>query len=172
MFRASNQEAYMVQHIEYISLHSFNQVITDFEALVGSVEDGAFQRLSAAATNQKDFARRVHEHEGKSGFMQFLLIDHGAWLPHMGINGTKARMYTIVNPLIAETMLRYDVRVGLNVPVRLLIYENSSDGTVRLSYDLPSSLMNQLKNKGVTTAAMKLDAKLDELCERAVGTSA
>ncbi len=170
--KTSKQEQYVVHHIEYISLHSFNQVVAVFETLVGSVEDGAFQRLTATANDEKDFERRVHQHEGKSGFMQFLLVDHGAWLPHVGINGKKARMYTIGNPLIAATMLKYDLSVGLNVPVRLLIYENSTDGTVRLSYDLPSSLMSRLKNENVTTAARNLDAKLQNLCERAASVSA
>jgi uncharacterized protein (DUF302 family) len=172
IFKMSEQQQYVVDHIEHISSHSFDQVISDFEALVGSVENGGFQRLAAAASDQKDFEKRVKEHEGKSGFMQFLLIDHGAWLPHMGINGKKARMYTIGNPLIAETMLKHDLRVGLNVPVRLMIYENSTDGTVRLAYDLPSSLMSRLKNEDVTTAAKKLDAKLQDLCKRAAGASA
>jgi uncharacterized protein (DUF302 family) len=166
-----NEQQYVVHHIEHFSSHSFDQVVADFEALVGSVEDGAFQRLAAAANNQEDFQKRVHEHEGKSGFMKFLLADHGAWLPHVGINGKKARMYTIGNPLIAETMIKHDLRVGLNVPVRLFIYENSTDGTVRLAYDLPSSLMSRLKNEDVTIAAKKLDAKLQDLCERAAGVS-
>jgi uncharacterized protein (DUF302 family) len=165
------RQEYMVQHIEHISSHSFDEVITDFEARVGTVEDGAFQQLAAEATDEEDFKKRVQEHEGKSGFMQFLLVDHGAWLPHVGINGKKARMYTIGNPLIAQTMLKYDLRVGLNVPVRLMIYENSIDNTVRLAYDLPSSLMSQLKNENVTTAAKKLDAKLQQLCENVAGAS-
>jgi uncharacterized protein (DUF302 family) len=168
--KTGEQEQYVVHHIEYISLHSFNQVVAVFETLVGSVEDGAFERLTATANDEEDFERLVHQHEGNSGFMKFLLVDHGAWLPHVGING-KARMYTIGNPLIAATMLKYDLRVGLNVPVRLLIYEDSTDGTVRLSYDLPSSLMSRLKNENVTTAARKLDAKLQNLCERAASVS-
>ncbi len=152
----SEQQQYMVQHIEHISSHSFDQVVADFEALVGCVENGAFQKLAAAANDQEDFKTRVRQHEGKSGFMQFLLVDHGAWLPHVGISRKKARMYTIGNPLIAETMLKY---------------ENSTDGTVRLAYDLPSSLMSRLNNEDVTTAAKKLDAKLHELCKDAAGGS-
>lgn len=123
----SEQQQYVVQHVEYISSHSFDEVIANFESLIGTVKNGAFDKLTATANGQDDFQGRVQEHEGKSGFMQFLLIDHGAWLPHVGINGKKIRMYTLGNPLIAQTMLRHDVRVGLNVPVRLLIYENSTD---------------------------------------------
>ena len=167
----TEQQQYVVHHIEHISSHSFDQVVADFGALVGSVEGDTFRQLVAAATNREDFEKLVREHEGESGFMQFLLTNHGAWLPHVGINGKKARMYTIGNPLIAQTMIKHDIRVGLNVPVRLFIYENSTDGTVRLAYDLPSSLMSRLNNEDVTTAAKKLDAKLYDLCERAAGMS-
>jgi uncharacterized protein (DUF302 family) len=34
-------------------------------------------------------------------------------------------MYTIGNALIAITMLRHDIRVGLNVPVRVTIYRDA-----------------------------------------------
>ncbi|UJR06835.1 hypothetical protein I4U23_011123 [Adineta vaga] len=151
-------------------LRSFEQVIVDFQSLVGSVEDGAFQRLSSTSIDEKDFKMRVKDHEGKSGFMQFLLIDHGEWLSHVNIIGKKARMYTIGNPLIAETMLKYDIRVGLNVPIRLFIYENKIDNTVRITYDLPSSLMTYLNNENITIAAKKLDVKLEDLCKQVANT--
>jgi hypothetical protein len=35
-------------------------------------------------------------------------------------------MYTIGNPLIAPTMLKHDLGAGLDVPVRLMIYERVS----------------------------------------------
>jgi uncharacterized protein (DUF302 family) len=82
----------------------------------------------------------------------------------------KARMYTIGNPLIARTMLEHDIAAGLNVPVRLMIYEDAASRTTRLAYDLPSSLMSGLQNKKVAAAAKKLDAKLIALAIHATGT--
>ena len=81
-------------------------------------------------------------------------------------------MYTIGNPLIARTMLEHDIAAGLNVPVRLMIYEDPASGTTRLTYDLPSSLMSGLKNKKVNAAAKKLDAKLIALAVDATGAQA
>ncbi|XHR29800.1 MAG: DUF302 domain-containing protein [Chthoniobacteraceae bacterium] len=63
--------------------------------------------------------------------------------------------HTIGNPLIARTMLEHDIVAGLNVPVRVMIYEDAPSRTTRLTYDLPSSLM---QNEKVTEAAKKLDA--------------
>jgi uncharacterized protein (DUF302 family) len=103
--------------------------------------------------------------------MRFLTVDHGSWMTRVGLKA-KARMYTIGNPLIARTMLEHDIAAGLNVPVRLMIYEEPATGTTRVIYDLPSSLMSGLKNEKVTAAAKKLDAKLIGLAVHASGALA
>ena len=103
--------------------------------------------------------------------MRFLTVDHGTWLARIGLNA-KARMYTIGNPLIALTMLEHDIAAGLNVPVRLIIYEDAVSRTTRLAYDLPSTLMRGLQNEDVTAAAKKLDAKLIALAVHATGVEA
>jgi uncharacterized protein (DUF302 family) len=69
-------------------------------------------------------------------------------------------------------MLKYDLGVGLNVPVRVMIYEDQKTGRTRLAYDLPSSLMARLGNEHITAAAKRLDEKLAELAESATGAGA
>jgi uncharacterized protein (DUF302 family) len=103
--------------------------------------------------------------------MLFMEADHGAW---MGLVGLKARakLYIIGNPLIARTMLEHDIGAGLNVPVRLMIYEDPGSGTTRVAYDLPSSLMGRLKNGRVAAAAKLLDDKLSALAEAVTGVPA
>ena len=102
--------------------------------------------------------------------MRFDTFDHGAWLRLIG-QSAKAVLVILGNPLIARTMLQHDIRAGLNVPVRLLIYEHS-DGTTRVAYDLPSSLMSDLDNADVSAAAAKLDAKLFALAQAITGVGA
>lgn len=160
-----------VHHNEHVSGRSFDEVVRAFEAAVGSVENNGLEALAASAKSAEEFEASVHSREGTSSFMRFLTVDHGGWLPRVGLKG-KARMYTIGNPLIARTMLEHDIAAGLNVPVRLMIYEEPASQTTRLAYDLPSSLMSGLKNKKVTTAAKKLDAKLIALAVHATGAEA
>jgi uncharacterized protein (DUF302 family) len=81
-------------------------------------------------------------------------------------------MYTIGNPLIAMTMLKHEVAAGLNVPVRIMIYEETGSGTTRFVYDLPSSLMSFLGNEQVMNAARKLDEKLIALAVDVTGSEA
>jgi uncharacterized protein (DUF302 family) len=162
---------FTVHHNEHISSRSFEEVVNAFESAVGSVEDTGFPALLTSTKNTEEFERRIKSREGTSGFMRFLTVDHGAWLTRIGLSA-KARMYAIGNPLIARTMLEHDTAAGLNVPVRLTIYEDAVSRTTRLAYDLPSSLMSGLQNEKLTPAAKKLDAKLIALAVQANGAEA
>ena len=163
-------DEFKVQHYEYVSTRSFEDTVAAFEAATGSVEEGGLAGTIAGASGKADFEARIHAKEGESGFMRFLTTDHGAWLKLMGLSA-KAKMYTLGNPLIAETMIKHDLAAGLNVPVRMMIYEDAASVT-RLTYDLPSSLMSHLRNEQVTEAAQKLDSKLAALAEHVTGASA
>ena len=162
---------FKVHHNEHVSSRSFEEVVSAFESAVGSVENSGFPELLVSTKSAEEFESRVKSREGKSGFMRFLTVDHGTWLARIGLNA-KARMYTIGNPLIARTMLEHDIAAGLNVPVRLMIYEDALSRTTRLIYDLPSPLMSGLKNEKVAAAAKKLEAKLIALAIQATGAEA
>jgi uncharacterized protein (DUF302 family) len=162
---------FTVHHNEHISTRSFDEVVRAFESAVGSIEHIGLEALSASTKSAEEFERQVKSRESTSGFMRFFTAAHGAWMARVGLHA-KARMYTIGNPLIARTMLEHDIAAGLNVPVRLMIYEDPASRTTRLTYDLPSSLMSGLKNEKVTAAAEKLDAKLIALAVHATGTDA
>jgi uncharacterized protein (DUF302 family) len=164
-------DSFTVQHCEHVSRRSYEDVVAAFEAELGSVEDRAIiPGEVAAATGQADFEARIRAYEGRSGFMRFLVNDHGAWMSRMGMKA-KIRSYIIGNPLIAQTMIAHDPGVGLNVPIRVVIYQTAS-GEARLAYDLPSSLMSRLHNDDVSAAALKLDAKLRALAALATGATA
>ena len=164
------KKIYQVQHYEHVTELPFEEVIQAFERVVGSVE-GIYPALVAAAHDTAEFERLVRQHEGSSGFMRFLTTDHGDWVGFEGVH-FRARMYTIGNPLIAITMLRHEVAAGLNVPVRIMIYEDAATKTTRFVYDLPSSLMSVLGNGQVMNAARKLDEKLTALAIHVTGNEA
>lgn len=164
-------ESFTVQHCEHVSQRSFEDVVARFEAELGNLADPTIiPREVAAASDPADFEARIKAYEGRSGFMRFLTNDHGAWMARLGADA-KIRSYIIGNPLVARTMITHDPGVGLNVPIRVLIFQTAS-GEVHLCYDLPSSLMSRLNNERVTAAALKLDAKLRALAELASGVAA
>jgi uncharacterized protein (DUF302 family) len=158
-------------HCEYVSARSFDQVVAAFRVAVGTGDGERMRKAVEASTGPNDFEALMRASEGPSGFMLFWEADHGAWMARVGLQA-RAKLYIIGNPLIARTMIQHDIGVGLNVPVRVLIYEEPATGTCRLAYDLPSSLMGRLKNDRVTAAARLLDQKLSALAEAATGASA
>ncbi|HEV7732797.1 MAG TPA: DUF302 domain-containing protein [Candidatus Binatia bacterium] len=164
------KKVFPVQHYEHVARRPFDEVVQAFERAVGSAE-GDFTDIVAASHDTAEFERLVRAREGSSGFMRFLTADHGMWARLEGME-FRAKMYTIGNPLIAMTMLRHDVGAGLNVPVRVLISEDPTNGTTRVAYDLPSSLMAVLGNDALMEPARALDAKLIKLAVDVTGSEA
>jgi hypothetical protein len=89
-------EKFTVQHYEHVSTRPFGEVVASFEAALGSVEGGIFRAEIENAKGPAEFEKAAHSHEGSTGFMRFLTVDHGSWLKHIGLNA-KARMYTLGN---------------------------------------------------------------------------
>jgi uncharacterized protein (DUF302 family) len=158
-------------HCEHVSERTFDEVVAAFEKAVGVVDGEAFRKVVASSTTGEEFEKGVRTFEGTSGFMRFLDVDHGAWMTRIGLRA-RCKLYILGNPLIARTMLQHDLGVGLNVPVRAMIYEDQKTGGTRLAYDLPSSLMARLRNEKVTAAARLLDEKLAALATIVTGARA
>jgi uncharacterized protein (DUF302 family) len=159
-----------VEYVELVSDLPFEAVVEAFEKATGSVEGPGYGRAVADANTTAEFEEIVGRQEGTSGFMRFLTLDHGAWMKKFEGGTAKAKMYTIGNPLIARTMLRHEMAAGLNVPVRVLIFQDAEDKT-RLGYHVPSSLMAVYGNADVQKACAVLDAKLERLAKSAMGAA-
>jgi uncharacterized protein (DUF302 family) len=162
--RINTTDQFQVEPIEYVSDQSFDDLVAALEKATGDVTDGKYASEVASTKDKDDFEERARSFEADSGFMRFLSLNHSGFLTLMGAPA-KVRQYTIGNPLIAATMLQHDVGAALNVPVRLVVYEDR-DGRTRLGYDRPSSLMDRLGNLKLRAAARQLDAKLAALAER------
>ena len=159
-----------VDHVSFKSDRSFEQVIAAFEENVGSLEDIGWGSVAKNAKDSGEFEAMVKEHLGPSDFTRFLTVNHGEWVTQQGIP-MKSIMYVIGNPLIAITMIRHDVEAGLDVPVRVNIYEHK-DGKTRFVYNKPSTLMGSLDSPELHEAALKLDAKMLALGEIVTGSTA
>ena len=149
-----------VEHREHRTARPFAEVLTAFDKATGSVEEG-FSQIAKQIDSLDSFEREFKAREGTSGFMRFQVLNHGQWLTRFYDQPTKAVMIILGNPLLAITMLKHDVGAGLNVPVRIYIYE-SDDGGTRVAYDVPSTLMGNL-SEAAQAAAKNLDHKLAAL---------
>ncbi|KAF8291740.1 hypothetical protein DL93DRAFT_2174139 [Clavulina sp. PMI_390] len=126
------------------------------------------------------FENAVSTVVGTNNFMTFDEIDFakplGLWFPGKPI--PKAKTYIIGNPIVAETMLVYDLLTGLHVPTRIALVEildasGNSTGTT-VVWDVPSTLMNigalPLKTEAsLLRATLQLDSNVENLVRNATG---
>ncbi|MCV7260067.1 DUF302 domain-containing protein [Mycobacterium shimoidei] len=149
--------------LRYESSKSYDELVA---ALLADIGDTSvpIDDIASAADSWESYQQEVQRHVGPSGFMLFGLFNHGGWITKAGID-RKALRVILGNPLIAITMLRYDVTAGLFAPVELLLVEDDNDHS-GLIYVKPSSLMVVEPNRELLNAAEELDAKLASLATK------
>lgn len=81
-----------------------------------------------------------------------------------------AAVYTIGNPVIAQSIMQYDMRAGYNIPPRVLVLEKKDGKGTEVIYHLPSSVMALTDNPLLKQAAEGLDDKLDALFTKVTAT--
>ncbi len=156
----------MVEHISVKSAKPFDAVCAAFEARMGKFDSAVYEQLRKGES--PDAVReKLESMVGPSGFMLFRTNDHGALLRMVGQEKKRAIQYLLGNPLFAIQMTQHDIRAGLYVPLRVLLYKDI-DGKTCVEYDRPSSLLGQFGNASVTKVATMLDQKLEQLVAEAI----
>ena len=152
------------KRIRYRSTLSFDEVLGKLRSLMGKI---TLADVLDPWRSLEDFEKRVKEHEGSSGFMLFVEMDHGSWMQKFGVKRRVVR-WIFGNPLVAITMLRHDYTAGLFVPVDLLLAEGDGGVGCNITYVLPSSLIAVEENAPLLAAAQALDAKVEALVSAAM----
>lgn len=162
---ASKQEVVVFQgkRIRYHSGLSFDEVLGKLRSRMGKIK---LADVLDPSSSRADFEKKVKEHEGESGFMLFVEMDHGSWMRKFGVNRKVVR-WIFGNPLVAITMLRHDYTAGLFVPPDLLLAEKDGGVGCTITYVLPSSLISVEENAPLRAAALALDAKVKALVSSA-----
>ena len=130
------------------------------------------REVATSSDPKKTFTSIVNATVGPHEFMHFTEFDHGSWLPILNCPTVKtadgrllkAKRFILGNPLIAFTMLRWDLDAGLFVPVELLLVEEEDSGC-RIVFLMPSGLIAGYEGVGMelSKAAEVLDGKLEGL---------
>lgn len=135
---------------------------TELEAGIQSLQGGGDGRdLMLVLTFYLSIPYCTH---GSRYFSHFV---HQSWLRLFNADCPRVNVYTVGNPLVAETMLRHDLSGVFNIPPRLAVLE-CPDGGTRVLYHLPSSVMRLYGNDELNAAALQLDAKLEDLITKVV----
>lgn len=141
--------------------------------LFGLVFAGLFT-LPASAQESRVTVESTHSYEqtvdklkeavGHGGMMVMAQVDQGHMLSMTGLN-LKATLFLVGNPTVGKKLFDQNHGVGLYVPLRVFVYE--ADGKTYVSYDKPSSLLQQFNDKQIDMVAGMLDQKIQGLAQMA-----
>jgi uncharacterized protein (DUF302 family) len=143
------------------STKSFAEVRTSLERSVPKLDESVVRFLASGDVEQL----KLKLEEGPE-LAIFLSRDHGSLLAVVG-HARKAVQYEIGNPLTASKMTRHKLGAGLYAPLRVLLYEDESGGSV-FEYDKPSTLFGQFDDPDVLAVARGLDAALERALQHAM----
>jgi uncharacterized protein (DUF302 family) len=131
-----------------------------FEALLGRMDAEAFVDLPSLPP--EGARAKLASVVGPLDFVLFQRIDHGSIVRALYGRDAHAMTYVFGNALIAVEMTKHDLRAGLHVPLRLMV-EQVAQGRVRVTFDLPSSLIARLGVPAADAVARDLDLKVERL---------
>jgi uncharacterized protein (DUF302 family) len=149
---------------------SFDRVLSNLRAQVGETTVDNIVALSTEPGSREAFEKEVQKYVGTSGFMLFAQMDHGGWIRKFGLKRRVIR-WILGNPLIAITMMRHDLTVGLFAPVELLLTEHDDGTGCSVTYVRPSSLIAIGDNAELLKAAESLDQKMEALIASSVAAT-
>ena len=151
-----------VQRFSLTCSKSFEQVVSEFEAVISRPNMAVFLREIADAKSYAELEQVVENALGPSGLMEFIRFDIGEVLRKR--NGTarpKILRVILGNPLIMRQMAEHVSDAASYAPVTILIDERS-DG-VHVSYDRMGSFLAPYENELALKVARDLDAKIEAL---------
>jgi uncharacterized protein (DUF302 family) len=151
-----------VLQIERVTRKTTKQ-FTEVEAALEKSIPQLDPEIATALANGNE--QRATELEQGAPFFIFLKRDHGALLQVTG-RPRKAVQYEIGNPHTASKMTRHRLAAGLYAPLRIILYEDETGGSI-FEYDRPSSLFGQYGDERVTEVGRYLDAALEAVLRKA-----
>jgi uncharacterized protein (DUF302 family) len=153
------QRALQVEHITMKTPKGFAEVEAALERTLPQLDP----QIAAALVSGDE--QRATELERGAPLFIFLKRDHGALLQVTG-RPRKAVQYEIGNPHTASKMTRHRVAAGLYAPLRVMLYEDETGGSI-FEYDKPSSFFGQYGDERVTEVGRYLDAALEGALRKA-----
>jgi uncharacterized protein (DUF302 family) len=153
---ADSTVARRVLQVEHITIKT-NKTLAEVETALERSIPQLDPAIAAALANGNE--QRATELERGAQLFIFLKRDHGALLQVTG-RPRNALQYEIGNPHTASKMTRHRLAAGLYAPLRVILYEDETGGSV-LEYDRPSSLFGQYGDERVTEVGRSLDAALE-----------
>ncbi len=156
-----SEQVIQIEHVAIRSTKAFADVKTNLERLLPKLDEKIVQSIASG-----EVEALKQELEQGPELAIFLCRDHGSLLKVAG-RASKALQYEIGNPLTASKMTRHRLAASLYAPLRVVLYEDETLGSV-FEYDKPSSLFGQFGDSQISQVARGLDTALQRVLQRAM----
>jgi uncharacterized protein (DUF302 family) len=103
-----------------------------------------------------------------AGATVFARVDHAAGAAGAGLELAPAQLLVFGNPRLGTPAMQDDPLAGLYLPMRVLVYEDAA-GQVRLAYEDPAEMFEDLAISGDAGYVAKMTGALDKLTGKAAG---
>lgn len=160
---------FTVEHVVIPSRRSYDEVIGAVEGRIGLYGNWEVipHQLRAMNASWEQVADITGPLIGTSGFTAFVKMEQGVLLSLIG-KPKRITQYVLGNHMIGVMMIEEQPEVGLYAPPKLLVYEDYS-GQTFIAYDRIASFVKQYQNEQVSTIALLVDQKMEELAKAATG---
>lgn len=152
-----------IEHVVVAANQPYDQVVATLEARSGRLGDWAaiIGQLFAAGASWQQVEETIPAQVGGSGMALFSTVDHTPLLALAG-KTSRARQYTVGNPLLAVQMTTHVPEAALYAPPRIVVYEDEA-GRAFVAYDRFVSLIAQYQQPEMTEVARTVERKLEAL---------
>lgn len=158
--------SYTAVNITVTSTKTFEKTVQDLLAELGRTGTELLDIKFSSAKNLEELVAEIEPLAGRSGLINVATLNWGKMMSRVPV-AMKAMHFALGNPLTAKKLLEAGgVTVGLYLPTRIFVYEDTS-GVTQISYDKMSSVFSSWGNAGLTAVGEKIDGVLEKLASSA-----
>ena len=117
----------------------------------------------ACAGSVADGLSRLHRELDERGITVFATIDHAQAARDAGLQLADEVVVIFGNPAVGTTLMQADARSGIDLPLRILIWDNGH--ATMAAYEPPADLANRFTLVGAEPVLGKLTTLMDALID-------
>ena len=117
--------------------------------------------------NVSDTLDRLETILNEKGIKPVVRVDHAAAAKSVDMELRPTQVLFFGNPKLGTPLMQCDQKAGLDLPMRVLVWE-AEDGSTWLGYHSPQSIIDDLNMQNVSDVTSMMITALDTLTEDAV----
>jgi uncharacterized protein (DUF302 family) len=151
-----------IQHTEVATGRTYEALVKTFEHELGYLDPLIGASLIEQKASWSEVEREIARMAGPRGLMIIFRADQGR-ITSLSGQQKRCSLYLVGNPVIADQIIRIDLRASFYVPFRVCLYDDGGPDGAVISFDRPSSFLAALGKPELTEFGALLDRKIDDV---------